>query len=76
MITLDEAREIAAKRLKNIGGCTEYTTAWCFCSPGSADCDGGSDAPVVVMKETGECCGMPEFILQHGGGERLREIRL
>ena len=75
MITLEEAGKIAAKRLKDIGGCTEYTTAWCFYNPASANSDGGPDAPVVVMKETGACCGFPEFILKHGG-EKLREIRI
>ena len=75
MITQTEAREIAAKRLKDISGCTEYTTAWCFCSTGSADADGGPDSPVVVMKDTGKSCGFPEFIL-NGGGERIREIKL
>lgn len=68
MITLEEAGKIAAKRLKGISGCTEYTTAWCFYNPASANSDGGPDAPVVVMKETGERCTFPEFVLKHGGG--------
>ena len=75
MVTLEEAKRIAAERLDDISGCTEFTTAWAFYSPGSADSDGGPDSSVVVLKESGGRCGFPEFISKHGGGRRIREIR-
>ncbi|MBQ6398287.1 MAG: hypothetical protein IJI06_09100 [Oscillospiraceae bacterium] len=71
MITMEEAGEIAAKRLRSVGGCAEYTTVWCFYDPAGADSDGGPCEAVVVMKETGICCTFPDFILKHGGGQRL-----
>ena len=74
MITLEDAKQIAAKRLKDISGCTEFTTAWSFFNPRTEHSIGGPDASVVVMKEAGKCCGFTEFILKYGGGERIREI--
>ena len=74
MITLEDAKRIAAKRLKDISGCTEFTTAWSFYNPRTEHSIGGPDSSVVVMKDTGKFCGFTEFILKYGGGERIREI--
>ena len=74
MITLGEARRIAAERLDEISGCEEYTTAWVFFNPRSARSDGGGDAPVAVLKKDGTRCDMTAFISDHGGGERIRTI--
>ena len=78
MISFEEARQIAAerlaKRLKDISGCTEFTTAWSFYNPRTADSIGGPDSSVVVLKESGKSCGFTEFILNYGGGKIIREI--
>lgn len=75
MVTLEDAREIAAGWMKNISGCTESTTAYAFYNPRTENSIGGPDASVVVMKESGKCCGFTEFIMIHGGGEMIREIK-
>ena len=75
MVTLEDAREIAAGWMKNICGCTEFTTAYAFYNPRTENSIGGPDASVVVMKESGKCCGFTEFIMKHGGGEMIREIK-
>ncbi len=75
MVTLEEAKRIAAEWLDDISACTEFTTAWVFTNPRSAESDGGWDSPVVVLKESGRRCGFPEFIHTYGGGRRIREIR-
>lgn len=74
MISLEEARQIAAERLADISGCTEFTTAWSFYNPRTADSIGGPDSSVVVLKESGKSCGFTEFILNYGGGKIIREI--
>lgn len=74
MISLEEARQIAAERLADISGCTEFTTAWSFYNPRTADSVGVPDPSVVVLKESGTCCGFTEFILNYGGGKIIREI--
>ena len=68
MVTLEDAREIAAGWMKNISGCTEFTTAYAFYNP-------RTENSIVVMKESGKCCGFTEFIMKHGGGEMIREIK-
>ncbi len=75
MISLEEARQIAAEWLKDISGCTEFTTAYSFYNPRTEDSIGGPDASVVVMKASGKRCGFTEFIVKYGGGEIVREIR-
>ena len=75
MVTLEEAREIAAGWLTNISGCTEFSTAYAFYNPRTEDSIGGPDASVVVMKKTGKRCGFTEFIMKYGGGEMIREIK-
>lgn len=72
MVTLEEARQIAAEWLDGISGCTEYTTAYMFFNP--VEADGGPDSPVVVLKEDGKRCGMTEFIKSYGGGKKIRTI--
>jgi len=72
MVTLEEARQIAAAWLDRIGGCTEYTTAYMFFNPTEAD--GGSNSPVIVLKENGICRSMLEFITTYGGGDFIRTI--
>ena len=72
MLSMEEARQIAPEQLDGIIGCTEYATAYVFFN--GVDADGGPDSPVVVMKETGETCGMTSFITAHGGGKLIRSI--
>lgn len=72
MVTLEEAREIASKYMRDICGCTEYSTAYVFFNP--AETDGGPDSPIVVMKDSGESCSIIEFITSRGGGKKLRGI--
>ena len=62
MVTLEEARTIAAEWLDDISECTEFTTAWSFCNPRTEHSIGGPDASVVVLKESGKRCGFTEFI--------------
>ena len=54
MITMQEAKVIASRRLRDISGCTEFTNAYMFFSPRSENVIGGVDMPVFVVKETGE----------------------
>ena len=75
MVTLEEARTIAAEWLDDISGCTEFTTAWSFYNPRTEHSIGGPDASVVVLKESGTRCGFTEFIHTYGGGSIIREIR-
>ncbi len=75
MVTLEEAKRIAAEWLDDISGCTEFTTAWSFCNPRTGRSIGGPDAAVVVLKESGRRCGFTEFIHTYGGGRMIREIR-
>lgn len=72
MVTMEEARQIAAKWLDGISGCTEYSSAYMFFNP--VEADGGPDSSVVVLKENGICCSMPEYITTYGGGKRIRTI--
>ena len=74
MITLEEAKQIAAEWLSDISGCTEYTTAYAFYNPRSEDSVGGWDASVAVLTESGRRCSFPAFISDYGGGEMIREI--
>ena len=75
MVTLEEARQIAAVWPKDISGCTEFTTAYAFYNPRTENSIGGPDASVVVMKETGKRCSFTEFIMKYGGGKMIREIK-
>ena len=75
MVTMEEARLIAAEWLSDISGCTEFTTAWSFFNPRTEHSVGGPDASVVVLKETGKRCGLSEFIINYDGGEMIRTIR-
>lgn len=75
MVTIEEARQIAAEWLDDISGCTEFTTAWSFFNPRTEHSIGGPDASVVVLKETGKRCGFEEFIMNYGGGEMIRTIK-
>ena len=75
MVTLEEAKRIAAEWLDDISGCTEFTTAYSFYNPRTEYSDGGPDALVVVMKENGKRCGFTEFIRTYGGGRMIREIK-
>ena len=54
MITLKEARTIAADRLREIDSCTEYTTAYVFFNSKAEEADGGPDSPVVVLNPEAE----------------------
>ena len=56
MITWEEALKTASERLKEIGSCTEFTTAYVFRGPEKEETIGGFAAPVVVMKENGRRC--------------------
>ena len=76
MITWEEALKTASGRLKEIGSCTEFTTAYVFRGPEKEETIGGFAAPVVVMKEIGRRCSFDAYITEYGGGERIREIRL
>ena len=75
MITLEQARQVAAKRLGNIGRCMETDTAYVFFSSGGPDTDGGPDAPLAVRKDTGEVCSLLQYIAAHGG-RPVRNIEL
>lgn len=75
MVTMDEARQIAAEWLSDISGCTEFTTAYSFFNPRTEYSIGGPDASVVVMKTDGKRCGFTEFIMDYGGGDIVREIK-
>ncbi len=74
MLGLEEAKKIAAERLGRIGGCVEYATAYVFFSANSEESVGGPDSPVVVLKDSGALCGLPDFISLHDGGKKIREI--
>ena len=74
MISLEDAKKIAEEWLGRIGGCTEYAGAYVFFSANSEYSDGGPGSPVVVLKENGARCGLPDFISHHDGGEKIREI--
>ena len=74
MVTLEEAKQIAAEWLSDISGCTEYTTAYVFYNPRSKNSIGGWDASVAVLKESGKRCGFTAFISDYGGGEMIHEI--
>lgn len=74
MVSLEEAKKIAAERLGRIGGCAEYTNAYVFFSAISEESVGGPDSPVVVLKGSGTLCGLPDFISHHDGGKKIREI--
>lgn len=76
MITMDEARQIAGEKLRDIDRCTEYTTAYVFFNSNAEEADGGPDSPVVLLVESGKCCGMPEFISIYGGGKMIRTIKI
>ena len=75
MVTLEEARQLAAEWLNDISGCSEFTTAWSFFNQRTEHSIGGLDASVVVMKETGKRCGFTEFVMNYGGGEMIRTIK-
>ena len=74
MVTLEEAKRIAAEWLSDISGCTEYTTAYVFYNPRSENSIGGWDASAAVLKESGKRCSFTAFISDYGGGEMIREI--
>ena len=75
MVTMDEARVIAAECLPDISGCHEFTTAWVFFNPRTGDAVEGPDAPVVVLKENGVRCGFKPYMRMLGGGQFLKEFR-
>ena len=69
MVTMDEARKIAARRLSDISGCTEWTNAYMFFNPRSHDIIGGFDMPVFVMKEDGRIFPCHEYYMKYAGEE-------
>ena len=73
MVSMEEARRIAAKRLRDISGCTEYDSAYVFFNPRSEETEGGMDAPLAVWKEDGKCFPFDAFVLR-GGGKIMRSI--
>ena len=75
MLSWEEARDLAAKRLRDLCECTEYHNAFVFANPRSKDCEGGPDAPVAVLKDSGKICGFTSYLFDLGGGKRIRRIR-
>lgn len=61
MLTLKEALAIAKSKKNYINHCVEYTNAYMFSGDTGEEADGG-DAPIVVMKETGETMNMSAYI--------------
>lgn len=61
MLTLKEALAIAKSKKGRINHCVEYTNAYMFSWDTGEETDGG-DAPIVVMKETGETMNMSAYI--------------
>ena len=53
MVTLEEAKQIAAEWLSDISDCTEYTTAYVFYNPRSKNSIGGWDASARVSGNAG-----------------------
>ena len=54
MVTIQEARETASRRLSDISGFKEFTNAYMFFNPRSENVILGVDMPVFIIKETGE----------------------
>ena len=61
MVTMQEAKEIASKRLSNISGCKEFTNAYMFFNPRSENVIGGFDMLVFVLKDGGRLVSALEY---------------
>ena len=74
MVTMQEAKETASKRLSDISGCKEFTNAYMFFNPRSENVIGGFDMPVFVLKESGKVVLAFEYYTTMAG-EVIRTIQ-
>lgn len=69
MVTIQEAKEIASKRLSDISGCKEFTNAYMFFNPRSENVIGGFDMPVFILKDGGRLVSALEYYTAMPGEE-------
>ena len=65
MLTYEEALNKAKTLKARINRCTEYNTAYAFHYDDGTDQDGG-EAPVVILKSTGEALNLITFAVMPG----------
>ena len=75
MSEIRDARRIAENYLSDINYCEEYENAFVFFNAGSGEDVSGADAPIAVLKNSGETMSLEEYLEKHGR-ERIREIDL
>ena len=75
MSEIRDARRIAENYLTEINYCEEYENAYVFYNRRSGESIDGADAPVAVLKKTGETMELEEYFEKHGR-ERIREVDL
>jgi len=69
VVTMQEAKETASKRLSDISGCKEFTNAYMFFNPRSENVIGGFDMPVFVLKDGGRLVSVLEYYTTMPGEE-------
>ena len=76
MLTADDAKKIALARNPAFNRYVEYRDGYAFCvhSEDDAATDGGPDAPIVILKNTGATVPLPEFILRHSTSAEILQI--
>ena len=66
MSELRDAKRIASSYLNDIDHCVEYKNAYVFSNSRSSGSAGGADAPIAVLKQTGEVMSEEEYFAKHG----------
>ena len=69
MVTMQEAKAIASKRLSDIIGYKVFTNAYMFFNPRSENVIGGFDMPVFVLKNGGRLVSALEYYTEMPGEE-------
>lgn len=71
MIDFEEARDLALARWSAVNYCMEYDDAYVF---GKINSKSASDnGPVVVLKDSGRCVSMVEYLGMPGNPSLIRE---
>ncbi len=69
MIDFEEARNLALAQWSEASYCMEYDDAYVFGKPN----DKGGHEPVVVLKDSGRCVSMVDYLGMPGNPSLIRE---
>lgn len=76
MITYEEALKKAKSIKPDANLCIEKTSAYIFGYDSGKDEAGGSNSPVVIMKEDGKAVSMPYYNAKYSKDKEIKTVKL